>query len=425
VCSDGKLHVLHETVRMRAWDGVAAATQISRDIVVIESVTGCQCLLKSKGKVRGVSISFPNIALWSGSQIDVYAINESTSSFSLVNFIPSTSPAFAIHQDGLLYVEGHRVIFKSLQLQMFNHITFTEAEGVPIILNVMNDFVVAVSSKNYLRLARIMPQDLKAVGPARPLTFSAPDGTVATNVTVSAACIDAQSSGANPWARLIEDEDFNENFILNMYGGALDKWQRETFEELTASFHRCITAIHEGLGLTMKIDHLRRISRLVLARAEHVPPQGYWETPRWRRRLVRAWRRILKQREPSELAMIPMLDLINHSNRPNCGVRFGPSAVLGGQPAITIHSLARIPPGEEICRHYNFALSRPVSLFRYGFLPFDLISIVELDPANEYIFKNQHMMNPPEEEKQAKIVKEREEVQRLESIYQKARHRSP
>lgn len=193
VCSEGKLHVLHETIRMRAWDGVAAATQISGDIVVIESVTGCQSLLKSKGKVKGVSIAFPNIALWNGSQIDVYAINESNSTFSLINFIPSTSPAFAIHQEGLLYVEGHRVIFKSLQLQVFNHITFTEAEGVPMILNVMNDFVVAVSSKNVLRLARVMTQDLKAIGPSRPLQFTI-DGEEGGKapITVASACINAQ-----------------------------------------------------------------------------------------------------------------------------------------------------------------------------------------------------------------------------------------
>lgn len=193
VCSDGRLHVLHETVRMRAWDGVAAATQISGEIVVIESVTGCQCLLKSKGKVRGVSIAFPHIALWNGSQIDVYAIDETSSTFSTVNFIPSTSPAFAIHQEGLLYVEGHRVIFKSLQLKVYNHITFTEAEGVPVILNIMNDFVVAVTSKNVLRLARISTQDLKAIGPSRPLQFSLPDnGELKHPITISAACINAQ-----------------------------------------------------------------------------------------------------------------------------------------------------------------------------------------------------------------------------------------
>eukprot|EP00796_Vickermania_ingenoplastis_P001296 gene1296-746_t len=221
--------------------------------------------------------------------------------------------------------------------------------------------------------------------------------------------VDIQAGGANPWSRMLEDEDFNENFILNMYGGALDKWQRENFDELTSAFHRCISAIHEGLQLRMKIDHLRRTARLVLARVEHVPPAGYWDQPRWRRRLAAAYRRARKRREPSQLAMIPMLDLVNHSNRPNCGVRIGPSAALQGRPAVTLFSLSRILPGQELCRHYNFSLTRPVALFRYGFLPFDLISIVELDPANEYLFKNQHQMRPPEEAQRIKEEKEKEE----------------
>lgn len=189
---DAKFHVLHETVRMRSWDGVAAATQISAEIVVIESITGCQCLLKSKGKVKGISIAFPTIALWDGSRIDIYTINENTSSFSFVNFIPSNSPAFAIHPEGLLCVEGRRVIFKSFQGQVYNHVSFTEAEGVPAILNIMNDHVVAVSSKNVLRIACINGKDIKPVGPSRPLQFPSGENGADEKLSVTGAFVNAQ-----------------------------------------------------------------------------------------------------------------------------------------------------------------------------------------------------------------------------------------
>lgn len=221
---------------------------------------------------------------------------------------------------------------------------------------------------------------------------------------------DLQQCQANPWARMLEDEDFNEHFILHMYGGALDKWQRENFDEMTSGFHRCISAIHTGLKLTIKLDQLRRVTRLVLARIEHVPPPGFFEQPRWKRRLAASWRRLRRQREPSQVAMVPLLDLVNHSNRPNCGVRIGPSPALGGRPAVTLFSLSRIVPGQELCRHYNFSMTRPAALFRYGFLPFDLISIVELDAANEYLFKNQHQLRPKEETERLKEEKERQEV---------------
>lgn len=229
------------------------------------------------------------------------------------------------------------------------------------------------------------------------------------------------ASQANPWMRVIEDEDFNEKFVLHMYGGALDKWQRESFDDLTTSFHRCITAIHEGLKLHMSVDHFRRITRLVLARAERIPEDRYWQQRRWVRRYQRWWRRMRKQPQPDQLAMIPLLDLVNHSNRPNCGVRVGPSPILGGQPAATIFSLCPVLPGQELCRHYNFSLTRPAALFRYGFLPFDLISIVEIDPANEYLFKNQNQLRPPEDAIREKEAAQQKEVHRLEQLFQGAK----
>lgn len=199
VCRGGtELQVLHETNRKRAWDGVAAATQISADMVVIESVTGCQCLLHSKGNVRGLSIAFPNIALWNGSQIDLYTINEATSEFTLVNFVPATSPAFAMHHDGIIYVKGSRVVFETMQLSPIAQMTFTEAEGVPVIMDIMNDYLVAVSSKNYLRLARVSSRDLRQVGPARPLSFDVPSDAEAAGPAAAAAAAAASPPGSMP-----------------------------------------------------------------------------------------------------------------------------------------------------------------------------------------------------------------------------------
>ncbi|GET91361.1 hypothetical protein, conserved [Leishmania tarentolae] len=194
-CGGSELQVLHEIIRKRAWDGVAAATQISSDMVVIESITGCQCLLQNKGNVHGVSIAFPNIALWNGSQIDFYMIDEATSEITFINFVLTTSPAFAIHREGLIYVKGNRIVFETMQLAPIAQMTFTESEGVPVIMDIMNDYLVVVSSKNYLRLARISTRDLQQLGPARPLTFPSilqPDAVEA-------------SSGASEMTPFVED----------------------------------------------------------------------------------------------------------------------------------------------------------------------------------------------------------------------------
>ncbi|RHW72813.1 SET domain containing protein [Trypanosoma brucei equiperdum] len=250
---------------------------------------------------------------------------------------------------------------------------------------------------------------------------SLPDITRAQNAEEMERITQILRGGAMPWARLIDDEDFNEQFVFGMYGMALDSWQRQSYEEMTKVFHRNITSIHEKTNPPFSVDTFRRITRLILARAEHFPPLEYYNGSVLWRRVLRFMRRWSKIPEPSELCLVPLLDLVNHSNRPNCAIRIGPSAAMDGRPAVTIYSIARINPGQEICRHYNFAINRPNALFRYGFLPFDLISIVEHDAIDEYLVKNQHMLREETEEAQIKRAKERAELQRLEQIFQKAR----
>ncbi|RNF20508.1 uncharacterized protein Tco025E_03736 [Trypanosoma conorhini] len=274
----------------------------------------------------------------------------------------------------------------------------------------------------------VREEEFKIMSPQFYLSFqfsaiiaSLPDITHAQDEEEMERITHILRGGAMPWARMIDDEDFNEQFIFGMYGMALDTWQRQSYEEMTKMFHRNITAIHEKFEPPFSVDTFRRIARLVLARAEHMPPLDFYDGSAMWRRARHYLRRCMKRRDPSEVCMVPLLDLVNHSNRPNCGVRVGPSPVAGGKGAITLHSIARINPGQEICRHYNFAINRPNALFRYGFLPFDLISIVEHDAIDEYLVKNRQMLREESEEVQTRRQKEREEIHRLEKIFQQAR----
>lgn len=229
-----------------------------------------------------------------------------------------------------------------------------------------------------------------------------------------------------PWIRILDDEDFNEQFIFGMYGMALDSWQRQSFNEINDMFNKSISAIHHTLKLPFTADHLRRMTRLVIARSEHVPLPSVYEGHRFLRRLRRLVRVLQRNTTlPSEVGVVPMLDLINHSNRPNVAAKIAPSALLGGRPAATVYSIAKILPGQELCRHYNFALSRPNALFRYGFLPFDLISVIENDAIHEHLIKNQDML----EEEMPAVVQQREaefkEIARLEQLFREARSKAP
>ncbi|EPY33404.1 hypothetical protein AGDE_08300 [Angomonas deanei] len=238
-------------------------------------------------------------------------------------------------------------------------------------------------------------------------------------------CNAVLQSDINPWARMLDDEDFNEDFVLSMYGMSLDNWQRNKFDDLNVHFRTAMNDVYMALQPPFKPEHFRRITRLIIARVEHVPPEDYYDGNATIRRLRRRLRQLRGKPDPTDLAMVPFLDMLNHSNRPNVGIRVGPSPVLNGKGAITVYSLCEIAPGHELCRHYNFAISRPFALFRYGFLPFDLITMTETDPAMEHVFKNQHMMSDESMEAQrAKEMVERE-VDRLETLFKEARGEKP
>ncbi|CBZ32942.1 hypothetical protein, conserved [Leishmania donovani] len=248
-----------------------------------------------------------------------------------------------------------------------------------------------------------------------------PDITRAHSAVEVSEMTDLLRAGVTPYARMLDDEDFNEEFVFGMYGMALDSWQRASYEEMTKKYHLALTAIHEAIDPPFKLEQFQRITRLVLARVEHVPPADYYSGRLFLRRLRRRWRRLRKMPEPAEVALVPYLDLVNHSNRPNCTTRIGPSSVLGGEGAITLVTLREVLPGEELCRHYNFALSRASALFRYGFLPFDLISIVEHDAVDEHVMKSRDMFRAESEEQLEQRRREAEEVARLEKLFQDAK----
>lgn len=237
----------------------------------------------------------------------------------------------------------------------------------------------------------------------------------------------ALTTGMTPWARLVDDEDFNEQFIFGMFGMALDAWQRNSFNEITKQFHKEISRIHSVLRLPFSVDLFRRMTRLLLARAETLPLPSVYDGPRWQRRMWRLWKVLTKQPTtvPTEVGVVPYLDMINHSNRPNVHMKVLPSPLLGGKPAVVISTIAPVNPGQELCRHYNFALSRPNALFRYGFLPFDLISIVENDAIHEHLVKNQDMLEPEAEATIAARQAEMDEIAKLEKVFKQARSKKP
>lgn len=239
---------------------------------------------------------------------------------------------------------------------------------------------------------------------------------------------EAQQTGLAPWCHFIDDENFDEAFILKMFRNGLDTMQTQSYNELASMFNHSMTNIQDRLRLPFSVEHLKRITRVVLSRCELIPTADELQTRNFVRLLRRAWWRLSGQSVEGmkasrrQLSVVPLLDALNHSNRPNVGVRYGVSSFLDNKPAVTVFALTDIFGGQELCRHYNFAMNRAAALFRYGFLPFDVMTVVEHDAWQSH-YKEGLRPNMGDESAAQRRDKAQvaEEVARLESVFVAAR----
>ena len=209
VTTGDNVFVLSEAFRRRQWNTPAAVVQTSPETVVVSVVnsstaadaaaaaadgsggadgstyTATNIVVKSHHKVRDADLCFPNLALWSGSRLDLYTIAEGTGTATQLSSVDCSSPAFALHPDGIFRMrDGNKVVFENFQQQAISSLGFTDSEGTPVLITVSGDFVCVVTAKNVMKVARISTRELRQLGPARPLF-----GDVSGNVEISFASV--------------------------------------------------------------------------------------------------------------------------------------------------------------------------------------------------------------------------------------------
>uniref|UniRef100_A0A7S1QV27 SET domain-containing protein n=1 Tax=Neobodo designis TaxID=312471 RepID=A0A7S1QV27_NEODS len=217
------------------------------------------------------------------------------------------------------------------------------------------------------------------------------------------------------WCRVVDDEDWNETHVQELYKPVLDQFQTNNYDDTLARFNKAIQRVHTKLNLDAKLEDVRRIARVVIARTEQVPLESDLSAPYVVRRLTKLKRSVLKQPTPRHGVVVPMVELINHSGRPNVAVRFG---IYDGEPALRVQTIAPVGAARELCRHYNFAMDRSNAVFRYGFLPFEVASVPELSAwKNHYVDDIYPQLASQTAEEMEEERKVDAEVHRLENIF--------
>jgi len=236
------------------------------------------------------------------------------------------------------------------------------------------------------------------------------------------------TEGIMPWARMIDDENWAEEHVLGTYRSALDKWQLQDYNDLLNMFNRNITDVHHKLKLKCTTEDFRRITRVCIARTEQVTPASELYTSRMQRLCTKAYRKLSGQplKVRPDLRMIPLMDMINHSNQANTWMRVFPDGSdlgVGKGPCVSLFALNDIQGGRELCRYYNFGMSRGNALFRYGFLPFEMMAMDNFDPWKEHYAKGvAPNLMPESEEEQKKRIEIEKEVARMQEIFKQTRY---
>ena len=216
---------------------------------------------------------------------------------------------------------------------------------------------------------------------------AAGDGDASDQKTKAKVALEAYRVGITPYARMLDDEAFDEVHVNSIYSGGLDPWQVKAHSDLVASYNAVVRDVSAACDVNqygLNSEDLRRLGRIIIARADALPSTADAGVPRLLRPLTRRWRRYMGVKEAPSIGLFPYLDLVNHSNRPNVVLQQAyqhPVDPKTGKPdtsapkerVVKLVTLGAIKGGIEVCRHYNFALDRAAALFRYGFLPFETI----------------------------------------------------
>lgn len=242
-----------------------------------------------------------------------------------------------------------------------------------------------------------------------------PDRSRFTSLTQFDQCDEMISEKFMSFARLLDDENFDEEYISETYFSRLDTFQFQLHKQLHQKYVQAVKDVYTHLDQPQfAAGTLHRIGRVVIARTEQFPSQISFS--KWRRLIGRFYRYLRKRPPPTSLGIIPLVEMLNHSNRPTVHIRFSRSLLVGGQPAAVLYALKNISPGTELARQYNFSLPQGVALFRWGFLPFDSFTVVEHDTNQFYMAHYKHMAPEAEYVKERRI-KEEKEIEELDHLF--------
>ncbi|XP_018537335.1 intraflagellar transport protein 140 homolog [Lates calcarifer] len=153
--------ILCEHVMSAHFSQQVAAVQLTpAQLSIAQFSTGVHLALQSDIHIKGVCVTKDSVTVWSGKQVTVYELSgtvlRSTGSF------PCDSHVVAVHGENLYTVEPNRVQIRTPQGTVKQLLTFSKAEGNPVLLSVCGSYLVVGTDTAHIRVFDLSRRDAKA-----------------------------------------------------------------------------------------------------------------------------------------------------------------------------------------------------------------------------------------------------------------------
>ncbi|XP_033963084.1 intraflagellar transport protein 140 homolog [Pseudochaenichthys georgianus] len=160
--------ILCEHVMSAHFSQQVAAVQLTpTQLNVTQFSSGGHLPLQSDMHIKGVCVTKDTVTVWSGKQVTVYELSgtalRNTGSF------PCDSPVVAAHGENLYTVEPNRVQIRTPQGTVKQLLTFSKAEGNPVLLSVCQSYLVVGTDTAHIRVFDLSRRDAKAQSSAKNL----------------------------------------------------------------------------------------------------------------------------------------------------------------------------------------------------------------------------------------------------------------
>ena len=180
IMTETGVRILTEAIMQSGMCGELVVQQTSRDMVAINAVGESAFTFDVGILVRGISVGNGNFVVWSGKFASVYEIARrqctSIGSFKTICSSMCISDTRYINDDVIFAIDGENVVVLNFGgVQRFSF-SFTEAEGVPELIDLQQRYLVIITSKGAIKVFDVN-KPTKPVAVGSPGKFNDPYAT--------------------------------------------------------------------------------------------------------------------------------------------------------------------------------------------------------------------------------------------------------